>query len=99
MRGAHDLAPNSSVTSVIALELLLVANFACVSFSRENHRLDLRDFCNTIGQNQTFGTAVNLESFSVQNFTVCGEELTSRGVLDAGIDLVAEYEEINRFGQ
>ena len=40
---------NSSVTSVIGPESLLVAFFACLSFSRENHRSDFRDFCNTIG--------------------------------------------------
>ena len=48
MWGSHDLALNSSVTSVIGPESLLVATFACVSFSRENHRSGFRDFCNTI---------------------------------------------------
>jgi hypothetical protein len=33
--------------------LLLVATFAFVSFSRENHRSGFRDFCNTIGPKPT----------------------------------------------
>ena len=41
------------MTSVIGPESLLVATFACVGFSRENHRPDFRDFCNTIGHKRT----------------------------------------------
>jgi hypothetical protein len=50
----NRLKSNSSVTSVIGPESLLVATFACVGFSRENRRSGFRDFCNTIGQKATF---------------------------------------------
>src|SRR5208282_6211817 len=63
MWGSHDLALNSSVTSVIGPESLLVATFACVSFSRENHRSGFRDFCNTIGQQRTHTLQQNLVLF------------------------------------
>jgi hypothetical protein len=66
---------NSSVTSVIGPESLLVATFACVGFSRENHRPGFRDFCNTIGQNRTHAvqqnTAYSITS-SAATSKVCG---------------------------
>src|SRR6266568_6165820 len=53
--GSHDLAPNSSATSVIGLESPLFAVLACLVFSRKNYRSAFSDFCNTIDPKRTSG--------------------------------------------
>ena len=51
--GSHDLALNSSATSVISPESPLFAVLACLRFCRKNQRSAFSDFCNKSPRKRT----------------------------------------------